>query len=58
MNVIVPNVADSGEVWKGSAKFAKQLETVQMTAAKIILRGSSTTGNTVSIAELGIYRGS
>ena len=38
-----------------NAKFAKQLETVQMTAAKIILGCPSTTSITVLRAELGMY---
>ena len=33
MNVIVPNL-EYAEVWEGNTKFAKQLEAVQMTAAK------------------------
>ena len=36
MNVIVPKL-EYGEVWEGNAEFVKQLETVQMTAAKNIL---------------------
>ena len=47
MNVIVPRLEYAGEVWEGNAKFVKQLETVQMTAAKKILGCSSTTSNTV-----------
>ncbi|MEP5375891.1 MAG: hypothetical protein ABJQ14_08885, partial [Hyphomicrobiales bacterium] len=39
----------------GNAKLVKQLETVQMTAAKKILRCSSTTSNTVLRAELGMH---
>ena len=35
INVIVPKLEYVGEVWEGNAKFVKQLETVQMTAAKI-----------------------
>ena len=45
----------AGEVWKRNTKFVKQLETVRMTAAKMILGCSSTTSNTVSRAELGTY---
>ena len=45
--VIVPKLEYAGEVWKGNAKFVKQLETVQMTAANKILGCSSTTSNTV-----------
>ena len=37
MSVIVPMLEYAGEVWEGNAKFVKQLETVQMTAAKKIL---------------------
>ena len=36
-------------------KLVKQLETVQMTAAKKILGCSSTTSNTVLRAELGMH---
>ena len=35
MNVIVPKLEYAGEVWKGNTKFVEQLETVQMTAAKV-----------------------
>ena len=56
INVIVPKLEYAGEVWEGNAKFMKQLETVQMTAAKTILGCSSTTSNnTVLRAELGMY---
>ena len=34
MNVIVPALEYAGEVWEGNAKLVKQLEKVQMTAAK------------------------
>ena len=34
MNVILPKLEYAGEVWEGDAKIVKQLETVQMTAAK------------------------
>ena len=47
MNVIGPKLEYSGEVWEGNAKLVKQLETVQMTAAKKVLGCSSTTSNTV-----------
>ena len=47
MNVIVPKLEHAGEVWEGNAKLVKQLETVQMTAAKKVLGCSSTTSNTV-----------
>ena len=55
INVIVPELDYAGEGWKGNAKFVKQLETVQMTAAKKILACSSTTSITVLRAELGMY---
>ena len=55
IDVIVPKLEYAGEVWEGNAKFVKQLETVQMTAAKKILGCSSTTSNTVLRAELGMY---
>ena len=45
MSVIVPKLEYEGEVWEGKAKFGKQLETVQMTAAKKILGCSSMTSN-------------
>ena len=53
MNVIVPKLEYAGEVWEGNGKFVKQLERVQMTAAKNMLGCSSTTINTVLRAELG-----
>ena len=57
MSVIVPKLKYVGEVWEGNAKFVKQLETVQMTAAKKILGYSSTTSNTAVLrAELGMYK--
>ena len=55
MNVIVSKLEYAGEVWEGDAKFVKQLETVQMTAAKNILGCSSTTSDTVQRAVLGMY---
>ena len=55
MNLIVPKLDYAGEVWEGNAKFVKQLETVQMTAAKQILGCSSTSSNAVLGAELGMY---
>ena len=55
INVIVPKLEYAGEVWRGNAKFVKQLETVQTTAARNILGCSSTTSNTVLRAELGMY---
>ena len=36
MNVIVPKLEHAAEVLEGNAKLVKQLETVQMTAAKIL----------------------
>ena len=42
-------------IWERNAKLVKQLETVQVTAAKKVLGWSSTTGNTVLRAELGIF---
>ena len=45
--VIVPKLEYAGKLWEGNAKFVKQLETVQMTAARKIPRRSSTTSNTV-----------
>ena len=51
MNVIVPKL-EYAEVWEGSAKLVKQLETVQMTAAQKVLGCTSTTSNTVLRAEL------
>ncbi|CAB1099916.1 unnamed protein product [Ectocarpus sp. CCAP 1310/34] len=55
LNLIVPKLEYAGEVWEGKEKAVKQLETVQMTAAKKILGCSSTTSNTVLRAELGMY---
>ena len=38
MNVIiVPQLENAGELWEGNAKLVKQLKTVHMAAAKIIL---------------------
>ena len=54
-NVIVPKLKYAKKVWEGNAKFVKQPETVQMTAANKILGCSSTTSNTVLRAELGMY---
>ena len=34
INVIVPKLEYTGEVWEGNAKVVKQLEAVQITAAK------------------------
>ena len=36
MDAIVPKLEFAGEIWEGNAKFVKQLETAQMTAAKKI----------------------
>ena len=55
MNVIVPKLKYAGELRERNAKLAKQLETVQMTAAKKVLGCSSTTSNTIVRAELGMY---
>ena len=55
INVIVPKLEYAGQVWQENAKFVKQLDTVQMTAAKNILGCSSTTINTVLRAALGMY---
>ena len=55
MNVIGPKLEYSGEVWEGNAKLVKQLETVQMSAAKNVLGCSSTKSNTELRAELGMY---
>ena len=54
--MVVPKL-EYEEVWEGNAKFVKQLETVQMTAAKNIIGCSSTTSDTVLRAELliGMY---
>ena len=52
MTVYVPKLEYAGEVWEGKAKFVKQLDTVQMTAAKNILGCSSTTSIAVLRAEL------
>ena len=54
-NVIVPKLEYTGEVWEGTAKLVKKLETVPMTAAEKILGCSKTASNTALRAELGIY---
>ena len=54
MNVIVPKL-EYAEVWEGNAKLVKQLETVEMTAAKRVRGCSSTTSNAVLRTELGMY---
>ena len=46
-NVIEPKLEYAGDLLEGSEKFVKQLQTLQMTAAKHMLGCSSTTGNTV-----------
>ena len=58
INVIVPKLEYAGELWEGNAKLVKQLEAVQITAAKkVLLIGcSNTTGNTALRAELGMYQ--
>ena len=48
MNVIVPTLECAGWGREGNAKFVKQLETVQMTAAKKVLGFSRMTSNAVS----------
>ena len=53
--MIAPKLEYAGKVMEGNAKLVKQLETVQMTAAKKVLGCSSTTINTVLKAELGMY---
>ena len=55
MNVIETKAEYAGQVWEGNAKFVKQVETAQMTAAKKVLGCSSTTSNTVLRAELGMH---
>ena len=57
MNAIVPKLEYAGDTWEGNAKLVKQLltTTVQMTAAKKVLKCSSTTSNRVLRAELGTY---
>ena len=54
MNMIVPKLEYAGEVWERNAKFVEQLEAVHMTAAKKLLRCSSTS-STVLRAGLGMY---
>ena len=49
LNVIVPKLEYAGEVWEGNKKLAEKLETVQMSAAKTILLGCSTTTSKYSI---------
>ncbi|CAB1113164.1 unnamed protein product [Ectocarpus sp. CCAP 1310/34] len=52
LNVIVPKLEYAGEVWEGNEKAVKQLETVQMAAAKKILGCSSTTSNTYKASRM------
>ena len=47
INDIVPKLEHAGQVREGSAKFAKQLEAAQMTAAKQLLGCSSTTSGSI-----------
>ena len=56
MNMIVPKL-EYAKVWEGDAKLVKQLETVQMTAARKVLSigCSGTTSNTVLRAGMGMY---
>ena len=54
-NVVIPKLEYAGEVWEGNAQFVKQLDTVQMTAARKILGCSSTTSYTILRAELGMF---
>ena len=55
INVIVPKLEYAEVVWEGNAKLVKQLETVQMTAAKKVRGCSSTTSNATLSAERGMY---
>ena len=55
MSAMIPKLEYAGEAWEMDAKLAKQLETVQMTAAKEALTCSSTTSTTVLRAELGMH---
>ena len=55
LNVIVLKLDYAGEVWEGKAQLVKQLETVQMTTAKKVLRCSRTTSSTALRAKLGMY---
>ena len=56
--MIAPKLEYAGKVMEGNAKLVKQLEAVQITAAKkVLLIGcSNTTGNTALRAELGMYQ--
>ena len=55
MNLIVPTLKYA-QVWERNAKFVKQLESVQMTAAQKLVGCSSTTSTTSLLrAELGMY---
>ena len=53
IGVIVPDLECAGEVWGGNAKFVKQLETVQTTAAKKVLGCSSTTSDRTALSFSG-----
>lgn len=55
MNLIVPQLVYAGEVWKGNAKSAKNVEIVQMTATKKIRGCSKTTRSAALRTGLGIY---
>ena len=54
IHVIVPRREYAGEICEGNAKLVKQLEAGQITAAKQVLRRSSTTSNTAFGEELGM----
>ena len=55
INVTARKLEYAGEVREGNAKFVKQLETVQMSAAKKKLGCSSTTSNRALRAGLGMH---
>ena len=55
IDVISPKLGYTGEVWEWNTKFVRQLERVQMTAAKKIQGCSSTTISTVLRAEPGMH---
>ena len=55
MHVVVPKLEYAGEAWETNTKLVKQLEPVQMTAAKNILGCSCTTSNTALTAEVELY---
>ena len=54
LNMIVPKLQYAGEFGEGNKKLADKLETVQMSAAKI-LGCSKATSNTALRAELGMH---